>query len=386
MTVSSVSCGPSDRPKRPRSRAITTPPSRAIASNFTRLPGQVCVPRLATRTRQSVTVSEEVEKSFSIEKTRSCQGSSSGDPDSARASRRTDPMEIPLADGAMGTLLVSRGASPEQAKSPLNLTDPESVREVHDDYRDAGARILTTNTWDANRVKLTAHEWSDSLEKINREGVRIARESAAGELAFVAGSVGPLGALVKPYGSLTLVGVREIFEEQIRALLEAGVDLLLFETFGSLLEGAEAVRAARGLSGGIPIVAEMTFLSDGRTTFGENASHALATLTLAGADAVGMNCTLGPQETHDVFTRLPASIAGPLSVMPNAGYPTLVHGRNVYLSSPDYLRDYARAYAEAGAAIIGGCCGTTPEHIRAMARAISGAKRAPASTRASLVV
>ena len=294
--------------------------------------------------------------------------------------------EILLADGAMGTLLVSRGASPDQAKSPLNLTDPESVREVHDDYRDAGARILTTNTWDANRVKLTAHEWSDSLEKINREGVRIARESVAGELAFVAGSVGPLGALVKPYGSLTLVQVREIFEEQIRVLLEAGVDLLLFETFGSLLEAAEAVRAARGLSGGIPIVAEMTFLSDGRTAFGENASHALATLTMAGADAVGMNCTLGPQETHDVLARLPDSIPAPLSVMPNAGYPTLVHGRNVYLSSPDYLRDYAQAYAEAGAAIIGGCCGTTPEHIRAMAKAISGGKRAAAGKRISVAL
>jgi methionine synthase I (cobalamin-dependent)/5,10-methylenetetrahydrofolate reductase len=300
--------------------------------------------------------------------------------------RRALAEEILLADGAMGTLLVSRGAWPEQAKAPLNLTDPESVREVHDDYRDAGARILTTNTWDANRVKLTAHEWSDSLEKINREGVRIAREAASGELVFVAGSIGPLGALVKPYGSLTLVQVREIFEEQARALLEGGVDLILLETFGSLLEAAEAVRSVRGLSASIPIVAEMTFLSDGRTAFGEDASHALSTLALAGADAVGMNCTLGPQETHDVFVRLPASIPVPLSVMPNAGYPTVVHGRNVYLSSPDYLRDYARAYAEAGAAIIGACCGTTPEHIRAMAKGISGITRAATSARVSLVV
>src|SRR6266511_3862015 len=428
MRVSRVPCGEIERPKRPRSRAMMTPASSAIASKRTARPGQTCPPRLTTRTRQTVTASLDVEWSFSMVSVRSCQGRSA---DEARIERtrktvevtaippldrrtaekgeggiREDgekstidargiirvPMlkdfrkalaeEILLADGAMGTLLVSRGASPDQAKSPLNLTDPESVREVHDDYRDAGARILTTNTWDANRVKLTAHEWSDSLEKINREGVRIARESVVGELAFVAGSVGPLGALVKPYGSLTLVQVREIFEEQIRVLLEAGVDLLLFETFGSLLEAAEAVRAARGLSRGIPIVAEMTFLSDGRTAFGENASHALATLTLAGADAVGMNCTLGPQETHDVFTRLPASIAAPLSVMPNAGYPTLVHGRNVYLSSPDYLRDYARAYAEAGAAIIGGCCGTTPEHIRAMAKAVAGRERQAPTGRA----
>ena len=125
--------------------------------------------------------------------------------------RKTIAEEVLLADGAIGTLLTSRGASPDQARSPLNLSDPESVREVHDDYLDAGARILTTNTWDANRVKLTAHEWADSLEKINREGVRLAREAAAGESAFVAGSIGPLGALVKPYGSLHLTaGPRDL--------------------------------------------------------------------------------------------------------------------------------------------------------------------------------
>ena len=294
--------------------------------------------------------------------------------------------EILLADGAIGTLLVSRGASPEQAKSPLNVTDPESVREVHDDYRDAGARILTTNTWDANRVKLTAHEWADSLEKINREGARLARESATGEMVFVAGSIGPLGALVKPYGRLTLVQVRETFEEQARALLEGGVDLILLETFGSLLEAAEAVRAVRGLSPEIPIVAQMTFLSDGRTAFGEGASHALSTLALAGADAVGLNCTLGPQETHEIFSRLMPSVPAPLCAMPNAGYPTVVHGRNVYLSSPDYLRDYAAAFVEAGASIVGGCCGTTPEHIRAMARAVSGAPRASARRAAGVIL
>jgi methionine synthase / methylenetetrahydrofolate reductase(NADPH) len=294
--------------------------------------------------------------------------------------------EVLLADGAIGTLLVSRGASPDQAKSPLNLSDPESVREVHDDYVAAGARILTTNTWDANRVKLTSHEWADSLERINREGARIAREAAAGEPVFVAGSLGPLGALVKPYGSLQLTQVREIFEEQARALLEGGVDLILLETFGSLLEAAEAVRAVRGLSTAIPVVAEMTFLADGRTAFGESAAHALGTLAMAGADAVGMNCTLGPQETHDIFAKLPSSIPVPLSVMPNAGYPSVVHGRNVYLSSPDYLREYASAFVAAGAAIVGGCCGTTPEHIRAMARAVAGAQRVRGARPVSVAV
>ncbi len=295
--------------------------------------------------------------------------------------RKTIAEEVLLADGAIGTLLTSRGAAPGQARSPLSLSDPDAVREVHDDYVGAGARIITTNTWDANRVKLTAHEWGDSLEKINREAVRLAREAAAGEGVFVAGSIGPLGALVKPYGTLQLTQVREIFEEQARVLLDAGVDLVLLETFGSLLEAAEAVRAVRGLSAAIPIVAEMTFLADGRTAFGEAAPHALATLVLAGADAVGMNCTLGPQETHDVFSKLPATIAVPLSVMPNAGYPSVVHGRNVYLSSPDYLREYAAAFVEAGAAIVGGCCGTTPEHIRAMAREVSGVRRSLAARR-----
>jgi methionine synthase / methylenetetrahydrofolate reductase(NADPH) len=303
-----------------------------------------------------------------------------------KAFRKALTQEILLADGAMGTLLVSRGASSEQAKSPLNVTDPEAVAEIHEDYLNAGARILTTNTWDANRVKLTTHEWADSLEKINREGVRLAQEAVSGEIAFVAGSIGPLGALVKPYGQLTLSQVREIFEEQARVLLDAGADLVILETFGSLLEAAEAVRAVRALSSDVPIVAQMTFLSDGRTAFGESAPHALSTLALAGADAVGMNCTLGPQETHDVFSRLPGSVSAPLSVMPNAGYPTLVHGRNVYLSSPDYLSDYAAAFAEAGAAIIGGCCGTTPEHIRAMSRAVAGRPRVVDQARVSVVL
>jgi methionine synthase I (cobalamin-dependent)/5,10-methylenetetrahydrofolate reductase len=294
--------------------------------------------------------------------------------------------EVLLADGAIGTLLTSRGASADQARSPLSLTDPESVREVHEDYLEAGARILTTNTWDANRVKLAAHEWADSLEKINREAVRLAKEAAAGELAFVAGSIGPLGALVKPYGSLQLTQVREIFEEQARLLLDGGVDLVLLETFGNLLEAAEAVRAVRGLSATIPIVAEMTFLAEGKTAFGEDATHALSTLAMAGADVVGMNCTLGPQETHDIFAKLPNSIGAPLSVMPNAGYPSVVHGRNVYLSSPDYLREYAAAFVEAGAAIVGGCCGTTPEHVRAMAREVAGHERASGSRPATVII
>jgi len=285
--------------------------------------------------------------------------------------------EILLADGAMGTLLVTRGAEPSTARSSLSLSAPEAVSEIHEDYADAGARILTTNTWDANRVKLREHDWADSLEKINRASVALAKGAAAGEHVFVAGSIGPLGAMVKPYGSLALSQVREIFEEQIRILLEEGVDLVLLESFSNLLEAAEAVRAARGLSADIPIVAQMTFFAEGRTAFGERAGDALRTLVAAGADAAGINCTLGPQETLGVFEEIASQVGAPLSVMPNAGYPTLVRGRNVYNASPDYFREYALEFVDHGAAIVGGCCGTTPEHIRAMARALAGVARRP---------
>ena len=290
--------------------------------------------------------------------------------------------DVLLADGAMGTLLVTRGAEPSTARSSLSLSAPQAVSEIHEDYADAGVRILTTNTWDANRVKLREHDWADSLEKINRASVALAKEAASGEHIFVAGSVGPLGAMVKPYGSLSLSQVREIFEEQIRILVEEGVDLVLLESFSNLLEAAEAVRAARGISATVPIVAQMTFFADGRTAFGERAGDALRTLVAAGADAAGVNCTLGPQETLDVFAQVAAQVPAPLSVMPNAGYPTLIRGRNVYNASPDYFREYALEFVDHGAAIVGGCCGTTPEHVRAMARALAGVSRRPLSSAA----
>jgi len=289
--------------------------------------------------------------------------------------RRALSSEVLVADGAMGTLLVTRGAEPATAKASLNLSSPETVSEIHEDYADAGARILTTNTWDGNRIKLREHDWADSLEKINRAGVRLARQAASGEHVFVAGSIGPLGAMVKPYGSLSLSQVRELFEEQLRILLDERVDLVLLESFSNLLEAAEAVRACRGLSAEIPIVAQMTFFAEGRTAFGERAADALRMLVAAGADAAGINCTLGPQETLDVFGAVASQVGAPLSVMPNAGYPTRIRGRNVFNASPDYFREYALEFVDHGAAIVGGCCGTSPEHVRAMARALAGAAR-----------
>lgn len=280
-----------------------------------------------------------------------------------------------LADGAIGTLLVSRGAPPDGPRSPLSVSAPGLVREVHEDYVAAGAQLLTTNTWDANRAKLAKFDWADSLEKINREGVHLARAAAEGEYVLVSGEMGPLGQLVKPYGPLTKAQVREIFTEQARILLEEGVDLIGLETFSSELEILEAVRAVRALSDGIPILASLTFLADGKTSFGDDAGHALRAVAEAGADVVGMNCTIGPQESLDVFVRVAGTLPVPVSVMPNAGYPWTVSGRTVYPATPDYFREVARDFVKTGAAILGGCCGTGPEHIAAMAREVVGKRR-----------
>jgi homocysteine S-methyltransferase len=283
--------------------------------------------------------------------------------------------EVLLGDGAMGTLLVSRGAAADGPRSPISLSTPDLVREVHDDYVSAGAQIVSTNTWDANRSKLTKFDWADSLEKINRAAVRLAHAAAEGEYVYVAGVVGPLGQLVKPYGPLTRPHVREIFTEQIRILLEEKVDLLLFETFSSSLEILEAVRAARALSTEIPVVASMTFLADGKTSFGDEAAESLRALVEAGADVAGLNCAIGPQESLDVLTRAAASVSAPLSLMPNAGYPWVVGGRTVYPATPDYFRETAKEAVQAGAALLGGCCGTGPEHVAAMAKETVGKAR-----------
>jgi methionine synthase I (cobalamin-dependent)/5,10-methylenetetrahydrofolate reductase len=294
--------------------------------------------------------------------------------------------EVLLGDGAMGTLLVSRGAPAEGPRSPVCLTTPDVVKEVHDDYVSAGAQVLSTNTWDANRVKLTKYDWADSLEKINREAVRLAHAAADGEYVYVAGDVGPLGQLVKPYGPLTRPHVREIFTEQIRILLEEKVDLLVLETFSSLLEILEALRAARALAPDVPVVASMTFLADGKTSFGDEVKESLRALAEAGADVVGLNCAIGPQESLDIFSRAASSVAVPVSLVPNAGYPWLVGGRTVYPATPDYFRQTARDAVEAGVAYLGGCCGTGPEHVAAMAKETAGKKRRAVHAPAAVVV
>lgn len=280
--------------------------------------------------------------------------------------------EIILADGAMGTVLIGRGVDPN-ALAEQNLVNPDLVRSIHLEYIRAGARLIETNTFLANRMKLREYGVEDRLEEINRAGVRLAREAvqASGQEVFIAGSVGPLGALVKPYGNLTLADLANAYIEQMSILVEEGVDLIIIETHPSLLEALEAIRAARTVSTVTPIIAQMTFLEDGRSKFGDELRRSLEALAAADADVVGVNCS-GPQMTYDIMERFLRETDLRVSVMTNAGLPQLVAGQQIYLSSPDYLREYARRFAEAGANIIGGCCGTTPEHIRTMAEVVRG--------------
>ncbi len=292
--------------------------------------------------------------------------------------------EILLADGAMGTLLVSRGVDPNML-ADQNLVNPDLVRAIHLEYIRAGARLIEANSFLANRMKLREYGVEDKLDAINRTGVRLARDAAreSGADVFVAGSVGPLGALVKPYGNLTLADLAKAYTEQIAILVGEGVDLIIIETHPSLLEAMEAVRAARTVSPTIPIIAQMTFLEDGKSKFGDDLRRSLEALAAADVDVVGVNCG-GPQTTFDLMESFLHQTDLRVSVMTNAGLPQLIGGRQIYLSSPEYLQAYAQRFAEAGVNIIGGCCGTTPEHIQVMGEAIAG--RAPRRTRARVRV
>lgn len=277
-----------------------------------------------------------------------------------------------VADGAMGTLLVSRGFPATHHKGLGCLEVPELVAEIHQDYASAGAQILRTNSFDSNRVKLAAIGRENDLVAVNREAVRLAREAAEGEWVLVGGSVGPLGLLVRPYGTLSVPDVRALYVEQIRILVEAGIDLVVLEALGSLLEASEAVRAARQVAPDMPVVALVTFTHDGLTRLGESPARVFAALAVAGADVVGASCTLGPEETLEAIREAAASCPAPLALVPNAGYPTVVGGRSLFLSSPDYVAAFAAPFVEAGAVLLGGCCGTTPEHVRALVAAADG--------------
>ncbi len=269
-----------------------------------------------------------------------------------------------VADGAMGTMLYSRGVFINRCYDELNLSAAEMVRQIHQEYVKAGAEILETNTFGANRARLGAFGVAEKLRAINQAGVRLARE-AAREHAFVAGAVGPLGTHIEPLGPTSFAEARAIFREQIEVLLDAGVDLLILETFGNLEELREAVFAAREAAGPeIAIVAQVTIDDNGNLPGGMEAERFTLRLNEWPADVVGVNCSVGPKATLETIERMMQYSAKPMSAMPNAGLPVRVEGRNLYLCSPEYMAQYARRLLWAGVRIVGGCCGTTPEHIK----------------------
>jgi len=268
-----------------------------------------------------------------------------------------------VADGAMGTVLYSKGIFINRCFDELNLSMPALVKETHQEYVKAGAEILETNTFGANRTRLAAFGFADKLKAINQAGVRIARE-AAGEVAFVAGAMGPLGVRIEPLGSMSFAEARAIFREQAEALVQAGVDLLILETFSDLNEIREAIFAAREAAGDMVIIAQVTIDDSGNMPDGTAPETYTQKLNEWPADVIGLNCSVGPKATLETIERMMRYSDKPMSAMPNAGLPAVVEGRKIYLCSPEYMAQYARRFLWAGVKIIGGCCGTTAEHIK----------------------
>ncbi len=287
--------------------------------------------------------------------------------------------DVVLFDGAMGTMLYSKGVFLNRCYDELVLSQPELVKEVHLEYVRAGAQILETNTFGANRPKLAAYGLADQVVAINRAAAEIARQ-AAGEGRYVAGSIGPLGLRLEPYGPTSFAEARQLFAEQARALADGGVDLFVLETFSDILEIQQALQAVREVCD-LPIVAQMTVGEDLQTAYGASPEVVADALDRWGADVIGLNCSVGPAKLLEAIERIEGRTDRPLSVQPNAGLPREVDGRKIYLSSPDYFGTYARRLAQAGVRFIGGCCGSTPEHIAKMHDAL----RATAPGRAVVV-
>jgi len=285
-----------------------------------------------------------------------------------------------LLDGAMGTMLHAQYRLPiDTCFDVLNITEPESVAEIHRRYLQAGAEIIETNTFGANRYKLADCGLERDCAAINRAGVTIARQVIA-ELgrddAYVAGSVGPLGVRLAPFGRVTPEEAADAFRIQLAALLEAGADLLIFETFTDLHEIAVAVEVARQLDPAIPVVAQMTFTRDSRTVLGDTPAQVARALHETGADIIGVNCSSGPAHLLRIVQLMRRAVPDArFSVVPNAGWPEMTGGRVMYPATPDYFGEYALAFRQAGACLIGGCCGTTPEHIHAMRQALDDPAR-----------
>jgi homocysteine S-methyltransferase len=273
-----------------------------------------------------------------------------------------------VCDGAMGTMLYAKGVFLNRCFDELNLTQPDLVAEVHQAYVRAGADVIETNTFGANRVKLGSFGLADRTHAINVQGARIARH-AARESAYVAGAVGPLGVRIEPWGRTGVDEAEAFFREQAAALVEGGVDVFVLETFRDLNEAGAAIRAVQSLCT-LPIVAQMTTEDDGNTLDGTPPEVFAPALVRMGAHLVGLNCSVGPAAMLETIERVAAAVEAPIAAQPNAGRPRDIEGRNIYLCSPEYMASYARRFIVNRVKLVGGCCGTTPEHIRAIKTAV----------------
>lgn len=285
-----------------------------------------------------------------------------------------------LADGAMGTMLHARGIGFDKCFDELNLTNPAAVADIHREYIEAGAELIITNTFGANRYKLTKHGLQDDVAEINRAGVELAKRVVAASFkdVLIAGDVGPLGVRIAPYGRVKLEEAREAFREQIQALADAGADLIVIETMSDLYEIQEAIQAAKSVGTGLPVIASVTFTRDDRTLLGDDPVKVAHRIAAAGADVIGVNCSGGPSQLLRILKQMrQAEPTAKFWVKPNAGWPEQVSGRIMYPADADYFGEYALQFRDAGANIVGGCCGTTPQHIAAMKKSFESFPAGP---------
>ena len=289
-----------------------------------------------------------------------------------------------VCDGAMGTMLYAKGIFLNRSFDELNLTQPDLVADVHQAYVRAGADVIETNTFGANRIKLGAFGLADRVHAINLQGAKIARH-AAREQVYVAGAIGPLGIRIEPWGKTGVDEAEEFFREQARALVEGGVDLFVLETFRDVNEVGAAIRAVRSVCD-LPIVAQVTTEDDGHSLDGAAPETFVPELERLGVQVVGLNCSVGPAAMLESIERMAQVATVKLSAQPNAGRPREIEGRNIYLCSPEYMASYARRFISNGVRLVGGCCGTTPEHIRQIKVAVRAlASSGPAAVGSSRV-
>ncbi len=274
-----------------------------------------------------------------------------------------------LFDGAMGTLLYTKGIFINRCFEDANLSAPGLVKEIYQEYLNAGAQVLTTNSFGANRFKLSGHNLGDKTALINQAAAKLARD-VAGDHAYVAGSVGPLGVRIEPWGPTSFAEARATYREQIEGLVAGGIDVLCFETFADISELQQAILAARDVAPEMPIIAHIVMNPDGNTPIGTPIEWAMKKLDEWAVDVVGLNCSVGPAPMMSAISRIRATTKRPISLQPNAGLPKDVEGRQIYMSTPEYMAEFAKDFLQAGVQFVGGCCGTGPEHIKAMANAI----------------